>query len=475
MEGAPRLSWRHYKARRQYNLYQTTTQQRIADTEILTKKIQDVLSSTINLEAPENVNKKNILAWYLTNALARLDYYKESWHNFVASQNRTKVEQDLNKLYKAVQDATLRLNESNLNFYPRSTVIENWLSTIRSSSEYDNLRVQLREDYEKALSTFKRRRRNLEARYFIGTAAVTAGTAVFTTRLRNNLMAHYHTVATTTTTIPGTPWTPTTQLHPDIKNSLLRNGVPSSKITAIENALNAAPSGGSWPYNPEAFWTIVKNETGRTDVQINDWMSNSFMKDVLWELKEWWKEEFITALKDGGFDTLTPSSPQFIRAETFLSSPRIWIIKPWEGTTILKNLQDYLSWAKSYTSFSPEMRIKMWHFGHMAIHNDIGTWSRLSEEVLKNVIPDKPMPIDIPTDLWSNHFEREKYIKCLDGVGMTLYGNNYRKRLKPKDRERGVVLENTNPWEIPEWEGSITTDPDGTPWWPSSGSAPSWL
>jgi hypothetical protein len=43
-----------------------------------------------------------ILRGYVVNALARLDYYKESGHNFVASQNRTKIEQDFNALYKAV-------------------------------------------------------------------------------------------------------------------------------------------------------------------------------------------------------------------------------------------------------------------------------------------------------------------------------------------------------------------------------------
>jgi hypothetical protein len=58
---------------------------------------------------------------------------------------------------------------------------------------------------------------------------------------------------------------------------------------------------------------------------------------------------------------------------------------------------------------------------------------------------------------------------------MTLYGNTYRKRMTPNERERGTILENTSPWEIPEWEEFITADPTGTSWWPSSGSAPSRL
>ncbi|MBQ9554502.1 hypothetical protein IJU97_06300 [bacterium] len=40
MDAAPWYSWRKYKAKRQYELYQETTQHKIADTEYLTKKIQ---------------------------------------------------------------------------------------------------------------------------------------------------------------------------------------------------------------------------------------------------------------------------------------------------------------------------------------------------------------------------------------------------------------------------------------------------
>jgi hypothetical protein len=52
------------------------------------------------------------------------------------------------------------------------------------------------------------------------------------------------------------------------------------------------------------------------------------MKDVLRKLKEGGTDEFKKALLDGHFDTLRPGDALFTRAETFLSSPRIGILKP---------------------------------------------------------------------------------------------------------------------------------------------------
>ena len=459
MEWAPWYSRRKYKAKRQYQLYQETTQHKIADTEYLTKKIKGVLSSTLNLDAPENKNDRDILEGYLINALVRLDYYKESGHNFVASQNRTKIEQDFNTLYQAVQDWVFRLNESKLSSSnPRDKVIKDGLDAIRTwDPRYTDLHDQLESDYDKALSTFKKRRWALERKYWIASGAIYASTAVLAQYLSWSwIFGHYQTVTTI-------PWTTISQLHPDVKNSLLSNGVPSSKVTAIENALKSAPTSW-WSYNPEAFWTIVKQETGWSDAQLNDWVSNSFMKDVLWKLNEGWTSEFKNALMAWHFDSLRPWDAAFSRAEAFLSSPRIWILRPWEGTTVLKNLQDYLSWAKNYTDFDPVMRMKMWHFGHMAIHNDIWIWSRLTEEVLNTVTTPGKEEVT----------EGVKHL-FFDGVGMPIYANTYRKKMIPTEEEKWEALQTTDPWEIPEWEEFITTDPDWSSWWPSSWESPTWL
>jgi hypothetical protein len=79
----------------------------------------------------------------------------------------------------------------------------------------------------------------------------------------------------------------------------------------------------------------------------------------------------------------------------------------------------------------------------MAIHNDIGTSSRLSEEVL-NTIANSGGDIPIPEDtIPINSTPISKYFD--GGIGMTLYGNTYRKRMTPNERERGTILENTSP------------------------------
>ena len=377
----------------------------------------------------------------------------------MASQNRTKIEQDFNTLYQAVQDWVFRLNESKLSpSNPRDKVIKDGLDAIRTwDARYTELHDQLESDYDKALSTFKKRRWALERKYWIASGAIYASTAVLAQYLSWSwIFGHYQTVTTI-------PWSTTSQLHPDVKNSLLSNGVPSSKVTAIENALKSAPTWW-WSYNPEAFWTIVKQETGWSDAQLNDWVSNSFMKDVLWKLNEGWTSEFKNALMAWHFDELRPWDAVFTRAEAFLSSPRIWILRPWEWTTVLKNLQDYLSWAKNFTDFSPAMRIKMWHFGHMAIHNDIWLWSNLTEEVLNTIkTPDTTVVSDGVKHLF------------FDGVGMPIYANTYRKKMVPTEEEKWEALQTTDPWEIPEWEEFITTDPDWSSWWPSSWESPTWL
>ncbi len=458
MEWAPWYSWRKRKSKRQYKLYQEATQHRIADTEHLTKNIQSILSSTADLTKPENKNDQDALKGSLVSALVRLDYYKECWHNFVASQNRTKIEQDFNTLYKAVQDGVFRLNESMLSTKTREQVIKDWIDDIRTNdSNYQTLHDALKNDYKTSLTAFKRRRWSLERRYRLGSFFIYGWSALLMQRMLWSWVLWHHTKTITT------PSTTSTTLHPQVRSSLASSGVPSSKITAIESALKSAPTSW-WSYNPEAFWTILKTETWWTDAQLNNWMSNHFMKNVLWHLNEWWASEFKNALLSAHINTLSPGDPLFIKAETFLSSPKIWILRPWEWTTVLKNLQDYLSWAKSYSSFSPDMRIKMWHFGHMAIHNDIGGWSRLSKELLNTI-----------TRPWQSRTKTRDKHYFFDGIGMPIYANTYRKRMIPNNNEKWVELKNTDPGVIPEWDEFITADPNWSSSWPSSGAWPSWI
>lgn len=78
MENAPRYSRRKYKARRQYQLYQETTQSNIADIQHLTKGIESFLS------LPKiDSGQESVLQSYLIDGLVRLDAYRKTGHNFL--------------------------------------------------------------------------------------------------------------------------------------------------------------------------------------------------------------------------------------------------------------------------------------------------------------------------------------------------------------------------------------------------------
>lgn len=94
------------------------------------------------------------------------------------------------------------------------------------------------------------------------------------------------------------------------------------------------------------------------------------MKDTVWSLSEG-GNELKTQLLQAKLDTMTAHSAPAEYAEKFLSSPKIHILQPGEGPTVLKNLQEWMN-GKPISSFGAEDRIKMGYFGHMFIHDDSG-------------------------------------------------------------------------------------------------------
>lgn len=156
-ENAPWYSWRKYKAKRQIELYQETTQQNIADTTKITNEIQHFLVS------PKlDDQQKAVLTSYMVEGLSRLDAYGNTGHNFLGSQERTKVEPDLRNLYHAVLEAAKKLQP-----HLQSASSSELLGAFRASNEYQTLNDALREDYQSAFDNFKKRRRNLTLKYGI--------------------------------------------------------------------------------------------------------------------------------------------------------------------------------------------------------------------------------------------------------------------------------------------------------------------
>ncbi len=142
-----------YKAGRQLKLYNEATQQDLQVTDTIT---QSIMSQASKLNWIDNSKlEESLIAW-----LARLDYYREIWHNFLASQDKEKIESDFNKLEKSI---LLWLNRL-------------WtdLNTFRQKPEISALKDTLKTDYDQSFKSFKKERRILVAKYGISTAALSA-------------------------------------------------------------------------------------------------------------------------------------------------------------------------------------------------------------------------------------------------------------------------------------------------------------
>lgn len=146
-----------YKAGRQLKLYNEATQQDFQITDTITQSIMSEASKISWMD-------KTKLEGDLTIWLARLDYYREVWHNFLASENKEKIESDFNKLEKAIILGLQRL----------------WtdLDAFRQKPEIWKLKDTLKTDYDKSFKNFKKERIFLSSKYWLSTAALSAWISV---------------------------------------------------------------------------------------------------------------------------------------------------------------------------------------------------------------------------------------------------------------------------------------------------------
>lgn len=162
--------WKKYKAKRQLKLYHETTQSKIAITNILSDDITNISSKIWVLSSDDE--KK--LKYYLIEWRARLKYYREVWHNFLASNDRSKTEEDFNKLEKSIYLWINKLwarDPSDIESYSG----ENKMSqTVSFNDIYD----AIKDDFEKTDKTFRKQRRRLSVKYWVWTALLSAGTAI---------------------------------------------------------------------------------------------------------------------------------------------------------------------------------------------------------------------------------------------------------------------------------------------------------
>lgn len=161
-----RYSRKTYKAKRQLALYDQSTQENFQISNTITDTITDLCSQVRKLTPQEeNYIKKNLIQWKV-----RLDYYRDIWHNFLASTEKEKIERDMNRLEKAIILWSNRL-------WINITNISNLQATDDDGKvlTYLEIKNDLENSYNKSLIQFKRERRVLAAKYWVGTAVMSAG------------------------------------------------------------------------------------------------------------------------------------------------------------------------------------------------------------------------------------------------------------------------------------------------------------
>ena len=162
-----------YKAKRQLDLYNNSTQKDIIKTEDFTK---DLLWFSTSLR-PLTSWDRDALTHLLMQGKARLDAYYEMGHNFLASSSKEVVESDMLKLHKALQLWAEKLGIAYDDIDNQSLIskAEEWEE---QEISYKYIKEQLLTDYSSANKHFKSQRRRLASKYGIGSAALSAGTAI---------------------------------------------------------------------------------------------------------------------------------------------------------------------------------------------------------------------------------------------------------------------------------------------------------
>ena len=162
-----------YKAKRQLDLYNNSTQKDIIKTEDFTKNLL-WFSTSLRPLTPWD---RDALTHLLMEGKARLDAYYETGHNFLASSSKEAVESDMLKLHKALQLWAEKLGIA---------YDENDNQSLISKAEereqeilYKHIKEQLLTDYSSANKHFKSQRRRLASKYGVGSAALSAGTAIW--------------------------------------------------------------------------------------------------------------------------------------------------------------------------------------------------------------------------------------------------------------------------------------------------------
>ena len=143
-------SRKKYKAKRQLQLYEKTTQSydKFEDT----RQISDIIMKGINQSLSSE--DKNTFNAVVLDAYARLDFYRKSGHNYLKSEDRNSIESDFHALESAL---TLVASRSGA----KLTDIPALISARGDDGKvvnYTEIRKEFESDYAAAKSRFKQQR-----------------------------------------------------------------------------------------------------------------------------------------------------------------------------------------------------------------------------------------------------------------------------------------------------------------------------
>lgn len=284
--------WKKYKAKRQLKLYNETTQSKIAITNIIADEITN-RSSKIWVLSSEDEKK---LKYFLIEWRARLKYYREIWHNFLASNDKSKTEEDMNKLEKSIYLWINKLWETD------PSVIEwySWENDFSQTKSFKDIYDAIKDDFETTDKVFRKRRRRLSTTYWVCTGLLSGATAI-----GMQYITHTWVFAKPT---PGTPAYSSTNTLTDNfelwKHELLDTWVQNNIYNNTQSAVTSAPSWSTinihyWAWT-DATWFIntpptaadlaTKVSTVNSNISSMPWLSAAdkatFMAEVsgLW----WW-------------------------------------------------------------------------------------------------------------------------------------------------------------------------------------------
>lgn len=341
----PSAGWfKKYRARRQYELYGETSHKDFMH------------ESRATISALENA----LVTWEqldhrVANALARLDYYHHSGHNFFAQQDNTQMEQVMNDL----QALTMSGIEASRRAW------ENWAQArerIASSLNYTNTYNEIDTALRNRTADFQKKRRNLALKY--GAACLLSSFGLqraFKSWVFEQLQ----------TTDQG-QWVcdclPNMKLNQQIIDGF---ALTPEDVTKLETMFWWTWVSGMTAQNPDVLRDMIRQIKQSHGMSLADYtaMKNAFMESYAFAMTE---NGAIEILDNAKHVVLDQSNPIYGQVDTYLQSKWIWAA--WDWPAILNHIEQLKLNAGYLSSMDSEAQKKTAEYLYMFLSKPWATW-----------------------------------------------------------------------------------------------------